>query len=1200
MLLRIASFELRRRLRMISTYVYFAVFFGIGLLWMSIAGGAFENASADFGAGGKIVINAPYAILFLTMVGGYLGTIITAAIAGRATFQDVDQGTTPFFFTAPISKLDYLGGRFLGALGSMLLVYPGLTLGAWAGTHSPFVDATRVGPQSAAAYLSPYLTILIPNLVFTASVFFALATLLRRMLPVYVGAVVLVLGYLIAGSITGNIDNRTLAAMIDPFGGNAADRLTEYWTIAEKNSRVVPLAGVFLYNRLLWAGLGVAMLALTYARFSFSASAEGKARRLPEERAEHAPAALPAAPTLDFSSRASFAAFLELTRLQFKETVKNVFFLVIVLAGVLFVVAAGLNADQIYGTRTWPVTYEVLEVLGGTFGAFILIIITFYSGELVWRERDAGLASIFDALPIPRWVVFASKLAALLLVQVVLVAVLMASGIALQAAKRYFRFEIGVYLETLVGIRLVSFWILCATAMLVHVVVNNKYVGHFVMILYFLVGILLPLVGLEHPLYRFGRVPPWTYSAMNGFGHFVLPVAVFLLYWGALAVAFAIVANALWVRGLETGLRKRIALAWAGRSAMGLTALAACLSSFAGVGAYIFWNVDVRNEFHTAHEGEVDRAYVERTYRKWREMPQPVIESVKVACDIFPEERGVALRGTYALQNESSQPIGQVLVRIPHVAKIGSVAFGRGEKRTLADERVGFYVYDLPVPLAPGEKATLDFDLRYDSHGFPASGGDTRIVYNGTFFNDELAPHIGYASSLELEDDTVRHKRGLEPRHLPPAGDPIGSMHNYGFPDANWMGFDATVSTSADQLAIAPGYLEREWTEGGRRYFHYTMDSKILGFYAFLSARYTVLRDHWSPPADAMPGSKDVDIEIDYQAGHEFDLDRMVAGIKKSLDYYTVKLGPYQHHQVRIVEFPRYEQFAQSFPNTIPYSESIGFIARVDDSSPDDVDYPFYVTAHEVAHQWWAHQVISGDVQGATLLSESMAQYSALMVMKREFGPEKMKRFLRYELDRYLRGRGAAKRAEMPLVRVEDQGYIHYSKGSLAMYALQDAIGEDVLDAALAKFIARYRFQPPPYPDAPTFVAALREATPPEYPHLIEDLFETITLFENRATHATYTRRADGRYDVTVDVRARKLRANELGGETEIPVDDFIDVGVLDKDGGVLALERQHIQAPESTFTLTVDREPAKAGIDPLNKLIDRMPDDNVIRVEKG
>jgi ABC-2 type transport system permease protein len=1199
MILRIAWFELRRRLRMISTYIYFGIFFALGFLFMSIAGGAFTNASVDFGAGGKVFMNAPLSILLLTMLGGYLGTIIAAAIAGRSTFQDIDHRTTAFFFAAPVSKLDYLGGRYLGAFLSTVILYPGLTLGSWAASHSPFIDPSRVGPPIAGAYLMSYVTILLPNLLFTSAIFFMLATLLKRMLPVYIGAVVLVLGFILAGNLTQNIDNRTAAALLDPFGTNAADRLTEYWTIAEKNTRLVPLSGVFLWNRVIWSGVGVFLLVFSYVRFSFAESGGKDAKRSPVELPEPPPVVLPPPPTLDYSTRASFTALRELTRLQLRETVKNIFFFVIVLAGILFVVVSGLNADELYGTKTWLVTYEVLDVLGSTFSLFILIIIAFYSGELVWRERDVGLAPIFDALPIPRWVIFTSKLLALMAVQVILLAVLMASGIALQAAKGYYHFEIGLYLETLFGIRLLSFWILCATAMLVHVVVNNKYVGHFVMVLYFILGIALPLVGLEHHLYRFGSLPWWTYSAMNRFGQYVQPIVSFQIYWGALAVAFALVANALWVRGMETQLKKRAALAWATRSPWSMAALTACLLAFAGEGGFIFFNTNIRNEYKTSHSDEVEQATFEKTYRKWWGAPQPVIKGVKVNCDIFPEDRRMNLRGTYTLENESAVPISQVAIRIPHRAKIDTLSFGRGEKRSLADEDLGFYVYDLPTPLAPHDKATLDFGVRYEYEGFTNGGNPNRIVYNGTFFNNDVAPHIGYNDDAEIENDADRHKFGLDPRHMPPAGDPIGSMHNYGFPDANWMDFDATVSTSADQLAIAPGYLEREWTEGGRRYFHYSMDSKILGFYSFLSARYAVLRDSWSPPPDAMPGSKDVSIEIDYQPGHEFDLDRMVKGIKKSLDYYTTKFGPYQHHQVRIVEFPRYEQFAQSFPNTIPYSESIGFIARVDDSKPDDIDYPFYVTAHEVGHQWWAHQVISGKVQGATLLSETMAQYSALMVMKREYGADKMKKFLRYELDRYLHGRSSAKRAEMPLVKVENQGYIHYSKGSLVMYALQDYIGEDVLDAALAKFVAKTKFKEPPYPDAPEFVAALREATPPEYPHLIEDLFETITLYENRATKATYAKRPDGKYDVAIDVHAKKIRASELGAEDEIPIDDFMDVGVLDKDGKVLALERKKITTADSSFTLVVDAEPAKAGIDPLNKLIDRMPDDNVMRVEK-
>ena len=83
-----------------------------------------------------------------------------------------------------------------------------------------------------------------------------------------------------------------------------------------------------------------------------------------------------------------------------------------------------------------------------------------------------------------------------------------------------------------------------------------------------------------------------------------------------------------------------------------------------------------------------------------------------------------------------------------------------------------------------------------------------------------------------------------------------------------------------------------------------------------------------------MPSGSDVDITIYYQPGHEYNLGRMVRGVQDALTYYTKNFGPYQHRQVRIVEFPGYSAFAQSFPNTIPFSENIGFIAKVDDRQP--------------------------------------------------------------------------------------------------------------------------------------------------------------------------------------------------------------------------------------------------------------------------
>jgi len=466
-------------------------------------------------------------------------------------------------------------------------------------------------------------------------------------------------------------------------------------------------------------------------------------------------------------------------------------------------------------------------------------------------------------------------------------------------------------------------------------------------------------------------------------------------------------------------------------------------------------------------------------------------------------------------------------------------------------------------------------------------------VDNGTFVNSRYLPALGYQEHTELTEDRDRRKHGLAPKpRMHELGDAAARMRNYISSDADWIDFDATVSTSPGQLAIAPGDLQREWVANGRRYFHYRMATPILDFYAFLSARYAVKRDAWHGPGGDIP------IEIDYQPGHEYNLDRMVEAVKDALDYYTRNFSPYQHHRLRIVEFPRYAAFAQSFPNTIPFSESIGFIAKVDPKNPKDIDYPYYVTAHEVAHQWWAHQVIGADVQGATMLSETLAQYSALMVMKHKYGDAKMKRFLKYELDAYLVGRGTERKREMPLYLNENQPYIHYRKGSLAMYELQDCIGEEAVNRALASYLREWAYRGPPYTVTPDLLAQFRAVTPERYQYLIHDLFETITLYENRAVSATYREKGAGRYEVTLKVSAKKLRADGNGAQREVPMDDWVDIGVLGADDAPLYLAKRRIAGGETTLTLEVSGKPVRAGIDPIVKLIDRRPDDNTVAVE--
>lgn len=1187
--LAIAGFEARTRLKRLSTWAYFAVFFALSMLWIAAAGGAIEGAIISFGSG-KVWINSPYAIAQTVVFLGMVALTVIGAVMGRAIQQDAEHRTEAFFHTAPIGRLAYLGGRFAGGVVVLVAILSSIALGSLAGLALPGIDPDRVGPVRLAPYLIPYLTILLPNVVVLGGIFFCLAALTRRMLPVYVGSVVLLVGYLAANGLIRKLENKTLASMIDPFGSVAMSRLTEYWSIAERNEWLVPFEGLLAANRALWLALAAVVLAWTFRRYRFSQPREGGRRRV-DDAADDAPAPPLRAPAVTPAPVAPWRLLPRLSWLHFRETVKSVYFVVIALAGVLFFVTTSTTAGSVFGTPTWPVTWQMLELVSGTFGIFMVAIVTFYAGELAWRERDARLEQIHDALPIPTWLPFAAKLVALMLVPVVLQAVLMLAGIGVQTAKGYTHYEPALYLKALFGVELVDYWLVCVLALAVHSVVNQKYVGHFLMIVYFVAISTMDLVGLQHVLYKFGYTGGYVLSDMNGFGPYPLRFRSLQAAWGAAAVLLAIAGYLAWVRGTTTDLRGRLAIA-ARRFTRPVAALAGVAAvATLGAGGWVFWNTNVLNPYLTTHDLERRQAEYEKRYKAHEAEPQPKIAAVKLAVDLYPSEQRVRMRGTYGLENRSGRPVEVVHLNFlaGEALRVHELALGVPATLEVDDMAIGVRRYRLASPLPPGATTELRFDLEIAQRGFRNAGAYTDVVDNGSFVNGRsVLPILGYQDQGELATDRDRRKFGLAPKERMRArDDPEGRMRNGIASDADFVAFEAVVSTEAGQLAIAPGYLEREWTEGGRRHFAYRMDAPILDFYAFQSGRYAVRRDRWN----------DVAIEVWHHPGHEYNLDRMIAATKDGLDYFTAAFGPYQHRQFRIVEFPRYRTFAQSFPNTIPYSEGIGFIARVRDDDPEDVDYPYYVTAHELAHQWWAHQVIGADVQGETMLVESLAQYSALMVMKRKYGEARMQRFLRYELERYLIGRSTEQKKELPLARVENQDYVHYRKGSLVMYALQDYLGEATLNRAIRAFRDEWAFRGPPYPTTLDFLKHVRAVTPPPLQDTIDDLFESIVLWDNRAASATAKRLPDGRYEVTVDVVAKKRRADELGRESDAPVDDWIDVGVLDDEGAPLALTKRRIDRETSTHAFVVDRRPARAGIDPLNKLIDRKPKDNTVPV---
>ncbi|MEO7522310.1 MAG: M1 family aminopeptidase, partial [Gemmatimonas sp.] len=601
------------------------------------------------------------------------------------------------------------------------------------------------------------------------------------------------------------------------------------------------------------------------------------------------------------------------------------------------------------------------------------------------------------------------------------------------------------------------------------------------------------------------------------------------------------------------------------------------------------------NPYLTRKQRESVQATYEKKWRPLENMRLPKIVAVSLQVDLQPTAGKARTASTYTVVNRSSLPIDSVLVDVANDAQglavtLDSLSFDRPATKLAADEQFGINLMKLATPLAPGDSMRLRVVQRFAVRGYPNGQPDRSLVENGTFFNRDKFASLGYQTDDELGSDELRRKYKLPLARRGKARSDSAALQRQSFlADADFVSFEATVSTDPDQIAMAPGYLQKEWTDNGRRYFHYVMDSPMPAFFSVLSARWEVTKSMW--------GS--VPIEIYHHPTHTFNVTRMLEASKASLEFFSKEFGPYQHRQLRIVEFPRYAGFAQSFPNTVPYSEDIGFVARVDSTDVEDTDLPYFVTAHEIAHQWFPYQRMPADVEGSQMLSESLSEYAALVITDRLHGRAFTQKFLRAELDRYLRGRAGESKGERPLTRVDLQGYIWYQKGSLALFALRDLIGEAPLHAALRAYLHEGRFAGPPYATSLDLMKHITAATPDSLKYAIDDYFETITLWDVRTDSVSSTKLPSGEYNVTLFATSKKLRADSLGTETEMPMNDYVDVGVFDEPGvgarigKALALRKMKVVTGTTSYEFTVKSKPARAGIDPYNLLIDRNPGDN-------
>ena len=479
--------------------------------------------------------------------------LVAAGVAGEVAARDVETGMHPLAYTAPVSRAEYLGGRFLAVLALNALILLAVPLGVVLAVYTSGAAPGIIGPFRPAAYLTAYGFLALPNALLGTAVQFAWATLGRRAIGSYVGSVML-FGVVYGGifAVMYFLEERTYAELLDAFAHLTVVDLTLNWTPIEKSTRLVTLEGPLLRSRLLWFGVALAALALTYLRFRFEhLTATSGWSRIARRREAHAPTPagsgigtspifVPEVPrTFGFATRALQA--LDIAWTSFRVIAKSRGGLVVTVP--IAVVAVMILPEHMtsMGSPLLPRTEYVLTFLTASLTnpitpwVIIPMLTLLWAGELVWREREAGLGELTDAAPVPEWVLFLGKLLGLGLVLAVWMAVLMAIGILIQLQMGYHGFEIGLYLKVLFGLQLPEYLLFAVLALVVQGVIGQKYVGHFAALIVYALILFAAFLGIQHNLLVYGSAPDWVYTDMRGFGPSLGPRGWVMGYWGAWA-----------------------------------------------------------------------------------------------------------------------------------------------------------------------------------------------------------------------------------------------------------------------------------------------------------------------------------------------------------------------------------------------------------------------------------------------------------------------------------------------------------------------------------------------------------------------------------------------------------------------------------------------------------------------------------------
>jgi hypothetical protein len=355
--------------------------------------------------------------------------------------------------------------------------------------------------------------------------------------------------------------------------------------------------------------------------------------------------------------------------------------------------------------------------------------------------------------------------------------------------------------------------------------------------------------------------------------------------------------------------------------------------------------------------------------------------------------------------------------------------------------------------------------------------------------------------------------------------------------------------------------------------------------FAFSAARYAVTKETY----------KGVNYSIYYQPGHTENITHMMQGMKDAIDYGNEHFAVYPHTTLTLAEIPQYKGAATAYPGVIFSAETLNFQSNFSDTN--NVNYAYATIAHETAHQWWANLLSPADQPGRAFLTETLAQYTEAMVLEKHIGHMLMRKYLRNDNHLYFALQDRDEH-ELPLVQTMGQSFVCYQKGTLAMYALKESLGEIHVNSALRRLLDKHA-NPGTKAGTKDFITELCKDAGPAEIRIIDDWLRKTYIYFQQLKVVSCQQQTNGQYKLIVEI---KVVRQDLATGKELPPDDDIDIAIFDQPmenwhaaTSPVYLKKYHFTDTTTVLTLLTNKAPKAVVIDPYCYMPDPEQENNTV-----